>query len=81
MKFKLSTIGDCYTDPDKIEKLEKIGFTFKPSTFAMFNTKTFHIEGSPEIEINTLEELIEFSNTFGELIVSDGSIEIYDDYR
>jgi hypothetical protein len=34
----------------------------------------------PNIEINSLEELIQFSEKFGKLIVSNGSIQIYDDY-
>ena len=35
-----------------------------------------------EIEINTLEELMEFQKTSGSSIILNGnSIEIYDDYR
>jgi hypothetical protein len=76
MKFTLSTSGYFYTRADRRKELEEIGFTFKPSDY-----KDFAIEGSPEIEINSLEELIQFANKFGEIIVGDGSIEIYNDYR
>ena len=76
MKFTLSTSGHFYPQADRRKKLEKIGFTFKPSDY-----KDFTIEGSPEIEINSLEELIEFTDRFGEIIVSNSSIEIYNDYR
>ena len=76
MKFTLSTSGHFYPQADRRKELEEIGFTFKPSDY-----KGFTIEGSPEIEINSLEELIQFANKFGEIIVGDGSIEIYDDYR
>lgn len=35
-----------------------------------------------EVEINTLEELLDLQKEVGEeLIISDGYIEIYDDYR
>lgn len=76
MKFTLSTSGHFYPQADRRKELEEIGFTFKPSDY-----KCFTIEGSPEIEINSLEELIQFANKFGEIIVGDGSIEIYNDYR
>jgi len=76
MKFTLSTSGHFYPQADRRKELEEIGFTFNPSDY-----KDFTIEGSPEIEINSLEELIQFANKFGEIIVGDGSIEIYNDYR
>jgi len=76
MKFTLSTSGLFYPQDDRRKELEKIGFKFEPSVF-----KGFSIKGSPIIEINSLEELIKLSDQFGDLIVSDGSIEIYDDYR
>lgn len=76
MKFKLSTSGNFYPQADRRKKLEEIGFTFKQSDY-----KYFTIEGSPEIEINSLEDLIQFADKFGEIIVGNESIEIYDDYR
>lgn len=76
MKFTLSTSRHFYPQAYRRKELEEIGFTFKPSDY-----KDFTIEGSPEIEINSLEELIQFANKFGEIIVGDGSIEIYNDYR
>lgn len=76
MKFTLSTSGHFYPQADRRKELEEIGFTFKPSDY-----KDFTIEGSPEIEINSLEELIQFADKFGEIILRDYSIEIYDDYR
>ncbi|WP_114752280.1 hypothetical protein [Pleomorphovibrio marinus] len=76
MKFKLQTTGDFYPKDEERKKLEPLGFKFIPSDY-----ERFYIEGEPEIEINSLEDLIEFSNKFGELIISDGYIEIYDNYR
>ena len=76
MKFKLSTSGHFYPAKDKRTELSKLGFTFKPSDY-----REYSIEGTPEIEINTLEELIEFSEKYGGLIIEKGYIEIYDTYR
>ena len=76
MKFTLSTSGDYYPEADIRKELEEIGFTFTPSDY-----KDFTIQGSPDIEINSLEELIQFADKFGEIIFGNGSIEIYDDYR
>ncbi len=76
MKFKIETTGYFYQNLEDINRLEQIGFTFEKSDY-----KDFKITGNPEIEINTLEELIQFGNKHGEIIVSDGHIEIYDNYR
>lgn len=76
MKFKIKTTGYFYSNEEDRKRLEQIGFTFEKSDY-----KDFKIKGEPEIEINTLEELIQFGNNHGEIIVSDGHIEIYDDYR
>ena len=76
MKFELSTSKHFYPDKNERIELSKLGFTFRPSEY-----KEYAIEGTLEIEINSLEELIEFSKEFGELIIEDKSIEIYNGYR
>lgn len=76
MKFELSTSKYFYPDKNERIELSKLGFTFRPSEY-----KEYVIEGTQEIEINSLEELIEFSKEFGELIIEDKSIEIYNGYR
>lgn len=76
MEFTLSTSGYFYSDPDKMNRLEEFGFTFRKTS-----SDNFAIEGEPKIQINSLEELIQFSNKFGEIVLVDKSIEIYDDYR
>ena len=76
MKFTIQTSGYFYSNKEDIKRLEQIGFSFEKSDF-----RDFKIKGNPEIEINTLEELIQFCNKHGEIIVSDCHIEIYDDYR
>ena len=75
MKFRLETTKRFYNIKE-IPKLEKLGFTFSSRA----------IKGRPEIEFTNLEELMEFSREWGELIISFDEIgshylEIYDGYR
>ena len=77
MNFTLSTSGRSYPEDD-CQELQALGFTFRKGSYI---PNAVIIEGSPEVEIGSLEELIEFSNKWGTLIISEGSIEIYDDYR
>lgn len=77
MKFVVSTTGFFYPGEKDRLKLQEIGFEFEPSNFLDFRKTS----KKPEIEINSLEDLIFFSNKFGDLIISNGCIEIYDDYR
>jgi hypothetical protein len=80
MKFKITTTRDNYSNEKRIEKLKKLGFEFERSKYS-----GYYIKNTPKIEINTLEELIQLGEEYGlddgELIVSKGHIEIYDDYR
>jgi len=76
MKFELSTSGYFYPDEAKRVKLEEIGFTFKPSYFMEYKIT----DVKPEIEINTIDELIQFTAKYGEIIVSGETIKLYDDY-
>jgi hypothetical protein len=77
MKFKISTTGSFYSNKDDISRLEKIGFSFND----IQSEHGFYIKGKPIIEINTIEELLNFTAIHGEVIISDDSIEIFDDYR
>ena len=80
MIFRLTTSGNFYPKDreSEREKLEKLGFTFKKSDY-----REFIIEKNPgpEIEINSINELMAFVHTYGEIIVKENSIEIYDNYR
>ena len=76
MKFKVCTSSSIFTE-EEAGGLEKLGFTFH----ANLHGRRCLDAGSVEVEISTLEELIAFSREWGELIVSDGEIEIYDTYR
>ena len=79
MKFKLTTSGNIYKYKKNRIDLEKLGFTFKRTY--LHNRVRYFIEGEPEIEFNSLEELIKFSNIHGVLIICNDRIEIYDNNR
>lgn len=84
MIFKITTTGKLYRNKEDIEKLMSIGFTFESS---LIDEKEYlrKKEESLEVEIKTLEELLEFGRVQGEIIILHGSdkpeIEIYNDYR
>jgi hypothetical protein len=83
MKFKLDTADFRYNDTDK-NKLEVLGFKFKRcdkdspyyGTYKEYIKKDF----IPIINLNTLEELLDFTKTYGKLIISEDLIVIYDYY-
>ena len=79
MKFDLSTVGYFYTVEDA-KKLEELGFQFDNNGYDKRLCKRI-ITRSVEINISSLEELLEFSKKWGELIISGNEIIIYDDYR
>ena len=79
MKFELVTSGRRYNE-EQATKLKKLGFEFDID-LQDTQKRLYKTECEVEIEINTLEELIKFSNEWGLIIVSSGKIEIYDNYR
>ena len=76
MKFTVTTSGAIYTE-EQAEKLKTLGFEF----FIDEQDCPHRAGGAVEVEISSLEELIAFSDEWGDIIFSDGRIEIYDDYR
>lgn len=76
MEFTLRTSGHFYPDKEKRTKLEKVGFTFNPSNYLDFT-----IAGEPTVEIKDLNELMQFAEKWDGIIIGEGTIEIYDDYR
>lgn len=84
MKFRICSRGYCDYTENSITLLEPLGFTFRQSS-PMRNGKSFYytkiFEPSELLEINSLEELIEFTNKYGDCIISDGIIVIDDPDR
>ena len=75
MKFKLKTTRVAYRE-NQIDDLKSIGFQFERR-----NDDDFRIVNDPEIEFNSVEEIVEFSKDWGELIIDEDVLEIYDDWR
>ena len=92
MKFSLRTSGSTYQDGRYKKQLEKLGFTFKPhdeeynalyQQIRKSKKQMFHMDWEQDVivELNTLEDLLQFQKKFGPIILNGNSIEIYDDYR
>lgn len=84
MKFILQSLGESDYQKSDVCRLEKLGFSFKKSdeirnTGSYFYTKINN--PSNLIELNSLEELIEFTNEYGDCIISDGCLTINDPDR
>lgn len=82
MKFKLRTAGRLYTEENKAI-LDTLGFKFKEGTVALTAVEKYCLDDSvqPTRTINTLEELLEFTVKYGDIIMrEDNTIIIYDDY-
>jgi len=87
MKFKLSLTGHFYKE-NEIKKYEELGFTFAEldgtflgNTHSLIDTNENLESIYPEIEISSLEELEKFTKDYGEIILYNNTIEIYNDYR
>jgi len=92
MTFELRLSSYVY-DPDfdnmgDVKKYKKLGFSFERGT--SFGKKKFYWgdEKPVFIEINTLEELIDFYKEYGNLVIKESDIgggifglEIYNGYR
>ncbi len=86
MKFNITVTGDFYkaNQEKETDRLKELGFKFKKleeDEFMGYTTKLEYFEDDPTIEINSLEELIDFNKKYGRIILSGNQIEIYNDYR
>ena len=68
MKFKLTRTSEPLNEVWAEDFIEQ---GFKP----IHDGKRYHVE------INSLEELMKFVERYGEIVLDDGMIEIYDTYR
>ena len=81
MKFILKTTGWRYRQGHKKKELEKLGFTFSKAKHSLAKSGDLLIDGEPTITIDSLEELMKFVRKWGRIVLSKGTIEIYDNYR
>jgi len=78
--FKLSVAGVFYEDADKV-KLETLGFTNFTRTEKVCGIKNWYYRHQDNISITfaTLQELMEFVKEWGDIVVREDSIIIYND--
>ncbi|MHA1185943.1 MAG: hypothetical protein ACTSSK_03575 [Candidatus Heimdallarchaeota archaeon] len=81
MKFKL-TISQTNFNKKEMEEFKELGLEFrKMKNLGRVFYYNGYSEGESEIEINTLEELMEFIKEWGQVIIDEKGIEIYNTYR
>jgi hypothetical protein len=81
MKFKLSTSKYSYYNLQQIKELEELGFKFSQEKDRWSDGQVYYIKGDVEIIIEDLADLQKFIAKWGDIVMSEGSIEIYNDYR
>lgn len=81
MKYNLSTVATHYTSgTDEHAALLKLGFKFRVLS-SPWGENDLRVEGTPTIELNTLDDLRDLETLVGYSLVMDGSnITIYNDY-
>lgn len=77
MKFKLYTSADYYNNISDQAVLRELGFDFKCD-----ESGDYIITNRPEIEISSIEELIELSHKFNfGIIIKGQTLELYTHWR
>ena len=79
MVFNLSASGGLY-NISHVVKYQTVGFRFEKYGDYGNNYKIIR-DKDLTIEFNTIDEIVEFTKRFGEIIIENDSIEIYDNYR
>lgn len=82
MKFKLRMTRKYFNKNNELDmfdmsELEKIGFVFKDLRYYFVSVPNIR----RSIELNSLTDLIELTKKLGDLIIRDGTLEIYNDWR
>lgn len=87
MKFKLEQCNHLPGNKETTEKLMTLGFRFKREIVDSVFTRTpqtVMVEDEsvkPEIEFNNIEDLVRFTEKWGQVIVDRDTIIIYNYYR
>lgn len=81
MKFEVTTAETHYhVDSDEVGILKEFGFSFEETPPFWENDKRNYLRIKDEdvfVEINTLEELLEFTKKYGNIVFGENSIIIY----
>jgi len=82
MKFRLSKASNYSSDEEKM-KLEELGFKFSLTSNYGEMSGSYKWEttvGEVEVNIDSLDRLVELSEKYGSIIIRGHSLTIYDDY-
>ena len=78
MKFKVETVGSFYKNEKDIKRLKSIGFVFKEAYDPSWGS---FISDETTINIDSLADIVKFTETHGQIILEGNLIRIYDDYN
>ncbi len=85
MKFRLRQDKNWVQTDEEKEKLEELGFQFiaetNPEDRRGYGKWRYNSDYLPEIEINSLEELMKIVEKYEQIIITKDEIEIYNYYR
>ena len=73
-----------WTDKEHADKLRQLGFKVKKETNPKYKQHgDYYIEDHRAgiTAISTLKELMDFIRVYGQIVLDEDKIEIYDDYR
>jgi len=81
MKFKLRQAA-YWCDTETKNKLSKLGFRFMKETEENITYREWYCDNDidPTIEINTIEELMQFIEEYGRIVIDGDEILIYNDH-
>lgn len=86
MKFTVSITKSFFTQ-EEADKVKEFDFKFQDTYFMGHKYYLPNNISEKEIEINSIEELVQFSDKYGNIIISrkevnnKPNLEIYNDYR
>ena len=79
MIFSVRTVGSQYRDKAEVESLKGLGIVFEVKVDIRGAVIWFR-KSYGQVELNSLEELVAFTDKYGRIIMEGEGITIYDDY-
>ena len=80
MLFNLNTTRYFYTE-EEIDKLKDLGFEFTKTLSPYREKGRFILDEPTTVNIDTLEQLMEFIGKYGTIVLNPDEIEIYNGCR
>jgi hypothetical protein len=73
MEMIVTTAGFFCPDAEKRKKIESLGFT----VYFAQDVEEWYVEGEGRVQVDTIEQLVQFTKEFGSIVMHVNTIEIY----